>query len=69
MALVVFGEHSEEALLEDRRSKGVRQYDDTIRGIRQRLHLQQPDLVQASGEEVNSVPVVRSAFSEPFIEL
>ena len=66
---LVLVEHTEEALLEDGCRERVRQDDDTIGRVWHGLHLEQSDLIQATGEQVDDVTVVRRPLCETLVEL
>lgn len=69
MTLVVLAEQSQEALFEDGGGEGVGQNNDTVGGVRQGLHLQQADLVQTTGEKVDSVSVGCNTLRQAFVKL
>lgn len=69
MAFFVLFEQTVEALLEDRCCERIRDHHDTIRVVRQRLHLQQADLVQAPSKQVDSMPVLARPLRQSFVEL
>jgi hypothetical protein len=69
VAPLVLGEGAQEGLLEDRRCERVGENNDTVRAVRQRLHLEQTGLVQASCEEVDHVTIVRNTFRQALVKL
>ena len=66
---LVLVEHAKETLLEDGCRERVGQDYDTIGRVWHGLHLKQSDLVQATGEQVDDVTVVRRPLCEALIEL
>jgi len=62
----VFCEEAEEGLLEDRGSERVRDDDRAISAVREGLHFEEADLVEAASEEVYGVAACRGAFSQGF---
>lgn len=58
MSLVILVEDTQETLLEDGGCERIRQHNDTIGRIGKRFHLEQADLIQTSGKEINDVSVI-----------
>lgn len=69
VSLVVLVEDAQETLFENRRGKRIGQHDDSTRRIRERLHLEETDLIETSREEIDAMAIVRRAFGECFVEL
>lgn len=69
MTLGILVEDSLERLLEDGGAEGVGQDHDAVGVVAQALHLEQTDLVQAPGKDVNSVSVVGDSLGEALVEL
>ena len=69
MTLLVLVEDTEETLFEDRSSEGVGEHNCTVGRIRQRLHLQQSDLIETASEKINRMSVIGRAFGQALVEL
>jgi hypothetical protein len=67
--LIILVKYPQETLLEDGRGERIRQHNNTVRRVGERLHLQETDLVQATGKEVDSMSIVRGPLGETFVEL
>lgn len=69
MTLLVLFENSLERLLEDTHVERIGEDHVAVRKVRERLHLQQTDLVETSREYINRVAILRRTSSKRLVEL
>lgn len=69
MSVGVGGEGPEEGLLEDGHGERVGEDHESVRRVAERLHLEETDLVEASGIDVDGMSVGGSSFGESVVAL